>query len=163
MLKQQGENEFEVFDLPISDVTKLLVKQDLNITNINSQTIKCVHTSYLAVIKALFNLGYYQDGNRMAMQKNYQKYNKMYNTEIYFHKDQELGIFLTKITNGEQQDWSLRKITTTISQYVHKQKLIDPSCPEMIQADSQLMKALGQQTFHTNDLVNLITSQINKV
>lgn len=102
-------------------------------------------------------------GNRMAMQKNYQKYNKMYNTEIYFHKDQELGIFLTKITNGEQQDWSLRKITTTISQYVHKQKLIDPSCPEMIQADSQLMKALGQQTFHTKDLVNLITSQINKV
>ena len=97
------------------------------------------------------------------MQKNYQKYNKMYNTEIYFHKDQELGIFLTKITNGEQQDWSLRKITTTISQYVHKQKLIDPSCPEMIQADSQLMKALGQQTFHTKDLVNLITSQINKV
>lgn len=62
MLEQQGENEFEVFDLPISDVTKLLVKQDLNITNINSQTIKCVHTSYLAVIKALFNLGYYQDG-----------------------------------------------------------------------------------------------------
>ena len=62
MLEQQGENEFEVFDLPISDVTKLLVKQDLNITNINSQTIKCVHTNYLAVIKALFNLGYYQDG-----------------------------------------------------------------------------------------------------
>lgn len=62
MLEQQAENEFEVFDLPISDVTKLLVKQDLNITNINSQTIKCVHTSYLAVIKALFNLGYYQDG-----------------------------------------------------------------------------------------------------
>ena len=69
MLEQQAENEFEVFDLPISDVTKLLVKQDLNmphtyvnIINTNSQTIKCVHTSYLAVIKALFNMGYYQDG-----------------------------------------------------------------------------------------------------
>ena len=65
MLEQLAENEFEVFDLPTSDVRKLLINQDLKapmIYKTNHQTVKYFNTSYQVVIKSLFDLGYYTDG-----------------------------------------------------------------------------------------------------
>ena len=65
MVEQLAEFEFEISDLPIGDVRKLLTTQDLKapkIFRINDQTVKYFNTSYQAVIKSLMDLGYYKDG-----------------------------------------------------------------------------------------------------
>ena len=65
MLEQLAEDEFEVFNLPPSDIRKLLMDQDLKapkITKNNYQIVKFHNVSYQAVIKSLLDLGYYKDG-----------------------------------------------------------------------------------------------------